>query len=724
MKRIVTIIVSVLFFIHVVEAQLLPATVKKPTPPPVQKPISKPIPKPSVKPVVTQKENAVEQKPVVRKRTIELPAGPENFNFNNNYVLFEDFSSNVNNWTLFNNSATREEISNGRFLFNTKTEKGTYHTNLTFGFDNNQDFSVSVKMKWQDGANNYGYGMNFCSSYKDNSYYIFYISSNGYYKIAYSEKNGSWKDLKAWTTSSVVNKGIVSNIIEVRHVGRYMEFYINEKMIERIPFEQPFGNDFGFRVDDKQTVEFDDLLVQGKSMLDNLVISSDEDALLEIGSAKAPLRKDEPFVASIPKGLYNVSVTNAGDADEKSTFILNARGQRDVINKAVQFKSRQTLKELAQHSKVVLVPVMDQATTLWGFKDSATGKFLVPYQYDWADSMFDGMAIVNRGKRFGFINQLGEEIIPIKQGLVSRFYNGFSRVKNGEKYEMMSMNGNILNGSSSAYSLSYVQRGVLILPVANADKVKYGAINIKGEIIIPSVYDRIDPFVEEVSAFSLNSKVGLINLRGEQVVKPIYDAILRFTDGLAPARINAKSGYLDKMGNTAIPFQYDRVSVFNCGRAYVLQNNKYSLIDKTGLPVSRNTYAAINVFEENLASVMVGTKWGMIDLNGNWIIPPKYDSLGTSVNEGIIPAKMGTKWGAIDKDGNVTVLYKFDKLENFSTGMAAACLSNKWGFINSSGYEIVPLKYDGAGSFFNGMAWVRSGSRYFYIDKTGKLLTD
>ncbi len=725
MKRILISILSILFFTHVSEAQLLPATVKKPTPPAVQKPTSKPVAKPSQKPVVAPKETIDEQKPVVRKKTIALPAGPENFNFNDNYVLFDDFSSNTSGWYLYNTTGLEQKITGGRFVFTNKEEKSSYFTNLYYGLDLSKDFSVSVKLKWQEGINNFGYGINFCSNTSDNSFYLFYISSNGYYKIMYNEHNGSWKDLTAWIASPLVNKGNVSNMIELRKVSRFMEFYINDKLAERLPFDKPFGNDFGFRVDSKQTVEFDDLLIQGKSLSDKVSYVADQDALLEIGEAKIPLRKEVPFNVSMPKNLYDISITNASDADQKIAFKLNVRGKGDQLTKPINFESNSILKELSQRSKFTLHPVMDPVSTLWGFKDSATGKLLVPYQYDWADSMFDGMALVNRGKRFGFINQLGDEAIAVRYDFAQRFQENFARVRINKSYELINRQGIPLQGTVGSNNVNNVNRGVATVSIKEGDKIKFKAINSLGVQIIPPLYNLILPFYEDVSAFSLDTKYGLINIQGKEIVGAKYENILRFTEGYAVARINSKSGYLDKMGNVVIPFQYEKAGVFGYGRAWVQSNGKFSLIDKTGQTVTQATFSAINLFEEEQASVMVGNKWGMVDLNGNWIIAPKYDSLGMYMHEGMIPAKMGTKWGAIDKNANLTVQYKYDDMNEFFMGLASVKLNNKWGFINKYGIEVIPIKFDGAGTFFNGgMAQVKIGSEYVFIDKTGKILSE
>ena len=62
--------------------------------------------------------------------------------------------------------------------------------------------------------------------------------------------------------------------------------------------------------------------------------------------------------------------------------------------------------------------------------------------YDWVDDFYDGYACVAVGKKWGFINERGEQICPIKYDYCGDFHNGFAEVGlYGEEFKI-DTNGN------------------------------------------------------------------------------------------------------------------------------------------------------------------------------------------------------------------------------------------------------------------------------------------
>lgn len=105
-------------------------------------------------------------------------------------------------------------------------------------------------------------------------------------------------------------------------------------------------------------------------------------------------------------------------------------------------------------------------------------------------------------------------------------------------------------------------------------------------------YDYVDPHLSgKVKRFRINNpgenstfaaglgKWGLLNLRGEVVIPAIYDEIWPFKEGLALSKKQEKYGYLDDTGAIAIPFVYDHAEDFTNGYAEVSKQGKYFYID-------------------------------------------------------------------------------------------------------------------------------------------------
>ena len=90
---------------------------------------------------------------------------------------------------------------------------------------------------------------------------------------------------------------------------------------------------------------------------------------------------------------------------------------------------------------------------------------------------------------------------------------------------------------------------------------KTGIINIADEILVPFVYDNINPFSMGLAAVSNNGKKGFINRRGEVVIPLQYNISYTgfYGPGLAIVK-KGKYGVIDMQNNVIIPFKYSSIS--------------------------------------------------------------------------------------------------------------------------------------------------------------------
>lgn len=110
-------------------------------------------------------------------------------------------------------------------------------------------------------------------------------------------------------------------------------------------------------------------------------------------------------------------------------------------------------------------------------------------------------------------------------------------------------------------------------------------------------------------------------------------------------------------------------------------------------------------------------KHGFIDRNGNTVIPPQFDNIGSfpAKNNGLdmsifpeelMAVSVGEKWGYIDKTGKIVIQPQFDGAINFSDGMAFVQTQNAQGsnplqgFIDKSGKLVIQLNNTQKQDFF------------------------
>src|SRR5262249_7984606 len=111
--------------------------------------------------------------------------------------------------------------------------------------------------------------------------------------------------------------------------------------------------------------------------------------------------------------------------------------------------------------------------------------------------------------------------------------------------------------------------------------------------------------------------------------------------------------------------------------------------------------------------------WGLMKTDGVWVIPPKYEEVG-SLAEGRAAVRFLGKWGYIDRTGTEVIAPAFDQAIHFHNGMAAVLMACRWGYIDQTGKTVVQPQFSGAEIFAdNGLALVRAGELSGLIDRFG-----
>lgn len=331
---------------------------------------------------------------------------------------------------------------------------------------------------------------------------------------------------------------------------------------------------------------------------------------------------------------------------------------------------------------------------------------------DWLSCFNEGLAIVKKDEKYGFIDKSGKVVIPIQFSTAWDFSEGLACVqKVGER--------------------------------------KMGYINKQGELVIPAIFDRSGfsryNFHDGVARLLKDGMLTGVNKEG----KILFSSDLstprgwtEFSNGLLlvstskvytskngrPYRIE-KYGYINKNGKIAIPMDFDYADDFKEEWAITLKNGIWSFIDKNGNTVLTMNLSSnikrVNNFSEGIAVFWENRtlKCGCIDKKGNVIIPLQKYSL-EEFHDGLIMAGLNGKNGFMDKKGRLVIPIKFDYAHSFYEGLALVAKEtdgdiHDYGFIDKNGNIVIPMKFDFASDFNEGLAVVMKGDKYGYVDKHG-----
>jgi serine/threonine-protein kinase len=181
----------------------------------------------------------------------------------NNGIYFNDFSDPQDSvWDIGKDETSEYNLKGGKYVMKGLADSLSYSTTVKFNLDIQKDFTITANAThWGESVGD-PFGINFCGDQQQDSYFVFYITSNGYFSIGALVKD-QWNVLVDWTPSANIRPDAGLNMLTVEKQANTLYFLINDKLEKTLSFTGGFGNYFGLRVDGAQTVSFDQLIVKG-----------------------------------------------------------------------------------------------------------------------------------------------------------------------------------------------------------------------------------------------------------------------------------------------------------------------------------------------------------------------------------------------------------------------------------------------------------------------------
>ncbi|MDE0560039.1 WG repeat-containing protein [Algoriphagus sp. NF] len=227
----------------------------------------------------------------------------------------------------------------------------------------------------------------------------------------------------------------------------------------------------------------------------------------------------------------------------------------------------------------------------------------------------------------------------------------------------------------------------------------YGLLNMEGRVVLDAVLDSLE-HTRGNFYFGFNENQYLLvegdpiqaNVRYNSFHRISFenDLMLEFIHGKLRRVMKEDGILLDAVGMTEV----NRIGpdLYNVK----FRDNKLGLLGRDGWLVGpSDSLSIIRGSDEKLfpASNELG-KWGAVDSNGQWIISPSLDEMGSFKN-GIAAFRKGGFWGIIDRSGKILSDANWDRVSIQSNGRAIG--------ENSSGKFILSAdnEYKGVESFEN-----------------------
>jgi hypothetical protein len=326
----------------------------------------------------------------------------------------------------------------------------------------------------------------------------------------------------------------------------------------------------------------------------------------------------------------------------------------------------------------------------------------------------------------GFINVSGKIMIPARFPVVGfgnegydDFFEGVAAMNTLRKDHIDSHGTAIDFSPYDVSGFSHFSEGLIPATTHGGKVRKYGFIDHRGKLVIPTTFDGVGDFAESLAPVAMKGKWGYIDHAGKVVIPTHFNLAESFSEGAARVILEGPCNYIGYG-----PCANSNPSIlgfpeYKSGRDSRYAACRYTFIDRQGIPLFPQKFLNAFDFSEGLAAAGDGTYWGFIDKTGVFRIPPQFEYVG-SFSEGLAKFRRNRKWGYIDKAGRVVIPPWFENSDDFSAGAAVVGkLYYKVWFIDKLGKKLFGTDYEAASSFRLGLAHVNQGRDFAYIDRTG-----
>jgi hypothetical protein len=262
------------------------------------------------------------------------------------------------------------------------------------------------------------------------------------------------------------------------------------------------------------------------------------------------------------------------------------------------------------------------------------GRWVVPPgRYEQLGPYGEGRCAFRVGELWGFLDALGNEVIPptfrSKRRGGPRFHSGLAIIRDEEgNPAFIDRTGDIVLRVPGVAVVSAFRDGVARVILVVDDE---------GEPIDPQ------PESDPADVFGVlpldEMRYGYISLSGRFIVSPKYPSAGMFSQGLAPVSMTAAGPYEEEI-------QY-----FTHGEP---EGETWGYIDTTGKLVIDYQFEWAGNFREGLARVQQNGKWGYIDKSGEFVIPPRFEWAENFV-DGVAEVWVDDVYCFIDRTGRIIV---------------------------------------------------------------------
>lgn len=252
---------------------------------------------------------------------------------------------------------------------------------------------------------------------------------------------------------------------------------------------------------------------------------------------------------------------------------------------------------------------------------------------------------------------------------------------------------------------------------------KCGLINTQGENVFAQEYDDITAFSTEkkMAAVSENGSWYYMNEKSHKKIVPDekYDFLGIISEETAVVGKNQKFGYADTNMKLKTKCEWNSASNLYNGVAAVQKGNDWKLLGSDLQQKTNEVYEDILIDEAGFCSrqerIFAKQKDGyyLLDTDGKRVGELVFENARPFGEDEMTAVCIDGKWGFINVNGELVIPCKFDDARAFAYTLAPVKQNGKWGYVDTTGEIVIDPQFEDAYAFNkNGTAPVKKKNWY------------
>jgi len=409
------------------------------------------------------------------------------------------------------------------------------------------------------------------------------------------------------------------------------------------------------------------------------------------------------------KLLYSLSVNNYSK-DELTAF----------LNKYPDYPYNETvLKEIAL-SQNILIPLKN-TNDKFGFIDTL-GNWIIKPQYDDALEFREGFASVCKNDSCFYINKEGSRISEFVIDEAESYKDGIAIVKKDNVYYLINRSGQFISKGYQDINESFSK-----LYVCKQNNL-YGAINLKGEIIIPFSYNKLGNFKNRF-AYYMSSQYGLVDINN-RALEAQWEWISDVdSNSIAIVKKKNQFGLMNVNEQIILPCEYDYLTHCKDDIYLVVKNNLYGFFNAnekcfiTSVEYNYNPSFEPSYYTNGKNFKLIkDDEVALVDANGRYSI-----NFGTYTNLffakcDVIRIQKNNKYGFVDRKLKPITAFEFEKATDFENNQSIVLKAKTSSLIDKSGKAIYSIKNAVIESTGYNLYFVKQNDLIGLLDEQGQRL--